>query len=285
MAPLDRPDRLFVAGQMGSHRPLMAVVGSRRPTTAGLDAARILTKGLVEAGFGIVSGLAAGIDAASHLAALDAGGYTVAVLGFGLDVDYPRKNRRLKARIANEGALLTEYEEGTPPLAHHFPRRNRIIAGLAVGTLVIEGASRSGALITARMALEANRHVFAVPGSFRNVMSAGSNGLIRRGEAALVTEVGHIFDELATQIAWQGPPQLSLEPAPIELTSDERRILELLDDAPVTPDRLCGELGLGVGAVSLALAKLEVRGLTIRRPAGIEISTAGARARAALVGL
>ena len=283
MGPLDRPSHLHLAGRDLPERPLFAVVGSRRPTAAGLDAARILTKGLVEAGFGIVSGLASGIDAAAHEAALDAGGYTVAVLGFGLDVTYPRRNRRLKERISEEGTLVTEYEDGTPPLAYHFPQRNRIIAGLARGTLVIEGAARSGALITARFALDANRHVFAVPGSFRNVMSAGSNELIRRCEAVLVTDVSHIFDELAGEDAWSGPPRLSLEPAPIDLSEDEGRILTLLDDAPVTPDRLCEELGLNVGAVSLALARLEVRGLAVRRGAGIEISTAGARARTALL--
>ena len=282
MGPLARPAHLYLAGRDLPERPLMAVVGSRRPTAAGLDAARILTKGLVEAGFGIVSGLATGIDAAAHEAALDAGGYTVAVLGFGLDVTYPRRNRRLKQRIAEEGTLVTEYEDGTPPLAYHFPQRNRIIAGLARGTVVIEGAARSGALITARFALDANRHVFAVPGSFRNVMSAGSNELIRRCEAVLVTDVSHIFDELAGEDAWSGPPRLSLEPAAVDLSEDEVRILTLLDDAPLSPDRLCEELALNVGAVSLALARLEVKGLAVRRGAGIEISTAGARARAGL---
>ena len=283
MGPLDRPSHLHLAGIDLPERPLIAVVGSRRPTAAGLDAARILTKGLVEAGFGIVSGLATGIDAAAHEAALDAGGYTVAVLGFGLDVTYPRRNRRLKERIAQEGTLVTEYTGGTPPLAFHFPQRNRIIAGLARGTLVIEGAARSGALITARFALDANRHVFAVPGSFRNVMSAGSNELIRRCEAVLVTEISHIFDELAGEGAWSGPARPSLEPSPIDLSEDEARILTLLDDAPVSPDRLCEELGLNVGTVSLALARLEVRGLVVRRGAGIEISTSGARARSALM--
>ncbi|MFP5352236.1 MAG: DNA-processing protein DprA [Actinomycetota bacterium] len=282
MVPIESPAVLHLVGREFPARPLIAVVGSRRPTAAGLDAARILTKGLVEAGFGIVSGLASGIDAAAHEAALDAGGYTAAVLGFGLDVTYPRRNRKLKERIAQEGTLITEYEDGTPPLAFHFPQRNRIIAGLSRGTLVIEGAARSGALITARFALDANRHVFAVPGSFRNVMSAGSNELIRRCEAVLVTEISHIFDELAGEGAWDGPPRPSLEPAPIDLSEDEGRILTLLDDAPVSPDRLCEELGLNVGAVSLALARLEVRGLAVRRGAGIEISTAGARARAAM---
>lgn len=284
LGPHQACERLHMLGLEVPARPFIAVVGSRRPTVAGLDAARTLTKGLVEAGFGIVSGLAAGIDAAAHQAALDTGGHTVAVLGFGRDVVYPRRNRRLKERIAQEGSVVTEYDDGTPPHAFHFPQRNRIIAGLAVGTLVIEGAFKSGALITARCALESNRHVFAVPGSLRNVMSAGSNELIRRCEAVLITEVKHIFDELAPAIAWTGAPRPSLQPTPLELSDDEQAILLLLDDTPVSPDRLCQELGLSVGAVSLALARLEVRGLAARRGPGIEISTAGARARSALTG-
>lgn len=281
LGPAKRPARLYCRGLPIPDRALVAVVGSRRPTVAGLDATRALVTGLVEAGYGIVSGLARGIDAAAHEAALEADGYTIAVLGFGLDVTYPRRNARLKERIAAEGTLVTEYEAGTQPRALHFPQRNRIIAGLSVATLVVEGGIKSGALITARCALEANRAVCAVPGSFRNPMSAGSNELIRRSEATLVTEVGHIFDELAPRAVWDGPARLSLVPCPVELEDDEARVLALLDDAPTSPDRLCRELHLGVGAVALALSRLEVRGLVLRKGNGYEITTAGARVRAA----
>ena len=281
LGPARRPERLFVQGREIPDRPLIAVVGARRPTVAGLDAARVLTTGLVEAGYGIVSGLATGIDAAAHEAALAAGGYTIAVLGFGLDVTYPRRNARLKERIAADGTLVTEYEPGIQPRALHFPQRNRIIAGLAEATLVVEGGVKSGALITARYALDANRSVFAVPGSFRNPMSAGSNELIRRSEAVLVTEVSHIFDELAPRIVWSELPRRSLEPRAVELEGDEEVILGLLDDAPTTPDRVCRELCLEVGAVALALSRLEVRGLIMKRGNGYEITTSGARARAA----
>lgn len=243
----------------------------------------MLVTGLVEAGFGIVSGLAAGIDAAAHQAALDAGGYTIGVLGFGLDVEYPRRNRKLKARIAVEGTLVTEFEPGTQARAAHFPQRNRIIAGLAEATLVVEGAMRSGALITARCALDANRTVFAVPGSFRNVMAVGSNELIRTSQAALVTEVSHIFEELAPRLAFQGPPSLGLGERTIELDEREERVLSLLDDVGVTPDRICAELLTDPGTVALALSRLEVRGLALRRGSGYQITTAGARARAAAV--
>lgn len=282
LGPAKPPRLLHAEGRPIPDVPLLAVVGSRRPTIAGLDATAALVTGLVEAGFGIVSGLAMGIDAAAHRAALAAGGYTVAVLGFGLDVTFPRRNAGLKHEIAERGTLVTEYEDGTQPLAAYFPQRNRIIAGLAVGTLVVEGALKSGALITARIALDANRAVFAVPGSYRNAMAGGSNELIRRSNAVLVTEVAHIFDELSPQLAWEDvPPRTSLTPLAVELSSIEGRILDLLDDAPTAPDRLCAELDSDVGAVALALSRMEARGLVMRRRGGYEITTAGARARVA----
>lgn len=276
------PAMLYVQGRPLPKTPLIAIVGSRRPTVAGLDATTTLATGLVEAGYGIVSGLAAGIDAAAHRAAIDAGGYTIAVLGFGLDVDYPRRNARLKRHIATVGTLVTEYPVGTGPYAFNFPERNRIIAGLAEATVVVEGGIKSGALITARCALDADRAVFAVPGSFRNVMSAGSNELIRTSQAALVTEVSHVFEELAPSKIWDGPARLSLEPRRVDLTEDEGKVIALLDDASTTPDRICLELGLEPGAVALSLSRLEVRGLAVRRGAGYLITTAGARARAGM---
>ena len=282
LGPARAPARLFCRGLPIPEQPLVAVVGSRRPTVAGLDAARTLSTGLVEAGYGIVSGLALGIDAAAHEAALAADGYTIGVLGFGLDVTYPRRNARLKERIQKHGTLVTEFPTGTQARAAHFPQRNRIIAGLSVATLVVEGGFKSGALITARYALDANRSVFAVPGSFRNPMSAGSNELIRRSEATLVTEVTHIFDELAPRAVWDGAPRLSLEPRAVALEDDEARVLTLLDDSPTSADRICRELRAGVGAVALALSRLEVRGFALRRGNGYEITTAGARARAAV---
>ena len=280
LGPARRVHLLHAQGRDIPKQQLIAVVGSRRPTVAGLDATAALVTGLVEAGFGIVSGMAAGIDAAAHRAALAAGGYTAAVLGFGLDVVFPRRNAELKQRILEEGTLVTEFEAGTQPLAAHFPQRNRIIAGMTIGTLVVEGALKSGALITARCALEANRSVFAVSGSFRNPMAAGSNELIRRSEAVPVTEVVHIFDELAPRFAWNEAPARTLEPVALDLTSTEASILDLLDDAPTTPDRLCSELGQDVGAIALALSRMEVRALVMRKGGGYEITTAGARARA-----
>ena len=284
LGPARIPRLLYLEGKEIPDRPMIAVVGSRRPTVAGLDATKMLVTGLVEAGFGIVSGLAAGIDAAAHQAALDAGGYTIGVLGFGLDVEYPRRNRKLKARIAVEGTLVTEFEPGTQAKAAHFPQRNRIIAGLGVATLVVEGAIRSGALITARCALDADRMVFAVPGSFRNVMAAGSNELIRTSQAALVTDVAHIFEELAPRLAFEEPPVLGLGDRSIALEPAEEGVLSLLDDVGTSPDRICAELALDMGTTALALSRLEVRGLALRRGRGYQITTAGARVRAARAG-
>lgn len=284
LGPARTPRLLYLEGKEIPDMPMIAVVGSRRPTIAGLDATKMLVTGLVEAGFGIVSGLAAGIDAAAHQAALEARGYTIGVLGFGLDVEYPRRNRKLKARIAVEGTLVTEFEPGTQARAAHFPQRNRIIAGLAEATLVVEGAIRSGALITARCALDANRTVFAVPGSFRNVMAAGSNELIRTSQAALVTDVAHIFEELAPRLTFDDPPTLGLGDRTVQLDHPEERVLSLLDDVGTNPDRICSVLGFGMGTTALALSRLEVRGLALRRGAGYQITTAGARVRTALAG-
>lgn len=282
LSPHDPPERLYVEG-----RPLkldvrtVAVVGTRRPTAAGVEAAEQLTRGLVEAGFTIVSGLAMGIDTIAHRTALRAGGLTVAVLGCGLDVDYPLRNRALKSQIAREGTLVTEYPEGTQPHAHHFPLRNRIVAGVAKGVLVIEGGLRSGALITARIGVDANRSVWALPGSVRNAMAQGPNELIRTGQAGLVTHVEHMFADIAPALVWDGDrekPPLSLE----SLSTEERSILMVLDDVAVAPDRVVRLTGLAPGSVALSLSRLEVRGFVNRRRGGYEISTSGGRIRALL---
>jgi DNA processing protein len=273
------PARLFVAGKQLSPAPKsIAIVGTRRPTAAGLEVASGLARGLVEAGFSIVSGMAIGIDSAAHAAALDAGGRTIGVLGCGLDVAYPRANMALRSRMLASGTLVGEYSEGTPPRAAHFPERNRIIAGLSAGVVFVEGSARSGGRITARLALDANRFVFAVPGSVRNPMAAGPNELIRRNQAALVTEVAHVCEELAPGLVWS-ESRRSYAEAEAEVGGAEQLILGLLDDAPVAPDVLGERLEMPPGRVALSLAKLEVRGLAIRNDGGYEISERGARVR------
>jgi DNA processing protein len=191
------PLELFARGEpIRSGERAVAVVGTRRPTASGVHATRTLTRGLAEAGFAIVSGVAVGIDAVAHAAALEAGGYTLAVLGCGLDYPYPRENLRLRSRILEVGTVVSEYPDDTAPLPAYFPARNRIIAGLCAATVVVEGGHKSGALITARIALDANRSVFAVPGSVRNPMAAAPNELIRTSQASLVTHFKHITDDL-----------------------------------------------------------------------------------------
>lgn len=279
LAPHVPPAKLYADGLPVPAAPAIAIVGTRRPTAAGLDAARSFARSLAEAGLVVVSGFAVGIDAAAHRAAIDAGGHTVAVLGCGLDVAYPRRNAALRRALLAGGTMLTEYPDGTPPLKHHFPLRNRIIAGLSLGVVVVEGALASGALVTARLALDANRSVYAVPGSVRNAMAEGPNELVRRSEAQLVTRPEHVLEDLAPELVWRGGAGAPRSPAPV-LDALEAAVLTLLDDAPVPPDRLERELDATPGRLAMTLARLEVRGLAVRHRGGYAITDVGGRARA-----
>jgi DNA processing protein len=241
------------------------------------------TRGLVEAGFSIVSGLAIGIDAVAHRTALASGGYTIAVLGCGLDIDYPQKNAALRRKIERAGTLVSEYPPGSPPASFHFPERNRIIAGLAAGVLYVEGSERSGGRITARAALDANRAVFAVPGSIRNPLACGPNELIRTSQAALVMHVKHICDELEPGLVWDEPVDWGPVRSPVTLSDPEERVLGFLDDAPAAIDLIAKGVGLKPGEAAMALSRLEIRGFVTRRRDGYELSNAGARVRTRLV--
>jgi DNA processing protein len=192
----DAPVGLFVRGDPDAlNLPQIAIVGSRNPTSAGNDNARQFAAHLAQSGLAITSGLAIGIDAAAHRGALQASGRTIAVCGTGLDIDYPRANAGLAAEIASTGALVSEFSLGTPAAKSNFPRRNRIISGLALGTLVVEAAVQSGSLITARLAADQGREVFAIPGSIHNPLARGCHRLIRQG-AQLVETADDIFVEL-----------------------------------------------------------------------------------------
>jgi len=271
------PERLFVAGApLADSAPAVAVVGTRRPSAAGVASARTIARTLAQAGFGIVSGLAVGIDAAAHAAALEEGGTTVAVLGCGLDVDYPTSNLRLKEQIIQQGIVVSEYPAGVRPLKRNFPARNRIIAALSLGVVVVEGAMTSGALVTARLALDLNRSVYAVPGSVRNPMAAGPNELIRTSRAALVTDPGHILEDLAPSLVWSPSPGSAASPAPVDRA--EADVLGALEDTPTPLDRIAGRLDVQPGRAALALAKLEVRGLVVRGRGGYLLTDSGARA-------
>ncbi len=287
------PERL---NELGSQRPPMrlrvtgraidpaarsvAVVGTRRPTAAGIEAAATLSRGLAEANFVVVSGLALGIDAVAHKAALEAGGHTIAVIGCGADLNYPRKNLPIRQGIETEGTVASEYEIGEPPMQHHFPERNRIIVGLSEAVVVVEGSETSGALITARIALEANRSIFAVSGSFRNPQAAGPNELIRTMQATPVSKVQHIFDELAPGLVWGDDPRNRAS----NVDEAEAMVLATLDDVAVAPDFIVSHANLDQGLVLLTLSKLEIRGLVKRWNGAYEITTSGARLRSALGG-
>jgi DNA processing protein len=278
LGSLDPPKQLHAVGMtIEPDDKRIAVVGTRRPTAAGIEATQEITRVLVEAGYCIVSGLALGIDAAAHRAALENGGKTIAVLGCGVDVVFPRRNAKLRDRIAGVGTLISEYELGYPPLRHNFPARNRIIVGFSSAVVVIEGGLRSGALITARQAIDANRLVFALPGSIRNAMAAGPNELIRTCQATPITSAVHIFEELAPNEAWA--PAAAL-PGP-KVGEDEATILGVLDDVPVSADFIARQLHRPPGSVLMMLSRLEVRGLARKRPGGYEITMTGARARGA----
>ena len=265
------PAILFVAGDPALlWSPQIAVVGSRRPSAGGRDHARRFGRAFAHAGWTVTSGLAEGIDTAAHEAALSIG-RTVAVVGTGPDVAYPSLNAGLMARIAAEGAVVSEHPPGTDALASHFPSRNRIIAGLSLGTVVVEAAMRSGALITARLASEAGREVFALPGSIDNPMSRGCHRLIREG-AALVeepVEVVAALAPLAASLAEALRGRLSELPDPAASRSgpgqptddsDHNRLWSALGHDPTGTDALAERTGLTVAALSSMLLVMELEG-------------------------
>lgn len=258
----DPPPVLYLKGSLPDAAlfPYLAVVGTRRLTAYGRAVAERLAGDLASAGVTIVSGLARGIDTIAHRAALDAGGRTVAVLGNGLDQVYPVENTALARRMVEDGrgALLTEFAPGVRPDAPNFPRRNRIVAGLCAGTLIVEAGERSGALITADFALEQGREVMAVPGSILNPMSAGPNGLIKQG-AVMVTEARDVLDAL--NLAIVAP---SDDPAVFDamgLSDEEQQVLGELGAEPRHVDELARGLGQPAASVSATLTLLELRGL------------------------
>ena len=265
------PAMLFVAGDASLlWRPAVAIVGSRAATAGGCANAGQFARQLANAGFCIASGLAAGIDAAAHSATLEAGGVTVAVLGTGPDIAYPARHQTLLERIAATGAVVSEHPPGTGPLRQHFPSRNRILAGLSLGTLVIEAALRSGALITAHQAIDAGREVFAVPGSIHNPMVRGCHRLIREG-ATLVETPQEVIDALTPLVldlarALQGElcasPLPSVAPAqsPLLAQTNYNRLWQALGHDPTGMDALEERTGLTVAELSAMLLTLELEG-------------------------
>jgi len=250
----DPPLALFFRGDPALlAKPSVALVGSRRASAYALNVAQHVAKQLVSAGVTIVSGLARGIDGAAHEAALDAGGDTIAVLGTGIDVVYPRSNRKLFSAIEQRGLIVTELPPGTPPLPAHFPIRNRIISGIALGTVIVEATSRSGSLITARTAAEQGREVFAVPGPIFSAGSEGTHRLIQYG-AKLVHDANDILEELPGGLRVAGvaetPPDSPL-----------REVLEVFArDEATHIDTAAEKLGRSIAAVSESVLQLELGG-------------------------
>lgn len=277
------PPELWLLGRPLPAAPRVAVVGSRSATHSGLEVARRLGGDLAAAGIPVVSGMALGVDGAAHLGAVDAGGPTVAVLGCGIDIAYPSAHRHLRDRIAEHGTVLTEYPPGTSPAPWRFPRRNRIIATLAVAVVVVEASDRSGALSTARHAADLGRDVFAVPGSVLSDRSSGANRLIRDGatpliETADLTAVDALRDALErtrgrARLALPWPTHERGRPARIAgdrgLTPEQRRILDRLGHDPIHPDRLAAELRLSPATLSHRLAELELSGHLRSLPGGL----------------
>ena len=258
---------LHGAPQRLNDRDLIALVGSRHPTASGAALAREFAAGLGRDGLGIVSGLAQGIDAAAHLGALDAGAPTVAVIGTGIDRCYPRQHEALAARIVAAGGLIvSEHVLGTGPLAPHFPQRNRLIAGLSLGTLVVEAALQSGSLITARLAVEQGKEVFAIPGSIHSPQSRGCHALIRQG-AKLVETAQDVLEELR----WPGAVALAAPPsaAPAAPAPDPDGLLAALGADPVSLDALQARTGLDTPTLQARLLELELDGLVGRLPGGL----------------
>ncbi len=268
----DAPVALYTRGRPSLLQAAqIAVVGSRNPTPSGREQARTLTADLVCRGLVVTSGLATGIDGAAHLAALEAGGATVAVAATGLDVAYPRSNRRLAERIVDgHGLLVSEYPPGTPPRREHFPRRNRIISGLCLGTVVVEATVRSGSLITARLAAEQGRDVFAVPGPVLSPLSRGCHALLRQGAKLTETaeDVIEEFAGLVPRAQVSKPVDATREPA-----AADGFLLQFIDRSPTTVDELVVRSGLTAQAVSSILLGLELRGLVTIAPGGAFLRT------------
>ncbi len=259
----DPPPLLYAKGNTGLvDRASLAVVGSRSATQQGRTIAQAFSQDLSEGGFTIISGLALGIDAAAHAGGLAAKSSSVAVVGTGLDIVYPAHNRELAHRLAEEGALISEFGLGTPALASNFPRRNRLISGLSRGCLVVEAALKSGSLITARFALEQGREVFAIPGSIHSPLSKGCHLLIKQG-AKLVESSQDILEELGA--AGHGRSRAI---AVDNVTSRENPVLAALGFDPLDLDTLCQRSGLTAESASAMLLTLELEGVVSRLPGG-----------------
>ena len=261
----DAPIALFVTGNPEVlEMPQIAIIGSRNPSISGKNTAHAFAKALAQPGLVITSGLAIGIDEMGHRGALDVGGITIAVTATGLDQIYPARHLELAEAITRKGAIISEFPINTPPKRFHFPKRNRIIAGLSLGTLVVEAASQSGSLITARLAANYGREIFAIPGSIHNPLARGCNALIKQG--AKLVETAHDIAEEFSHLTQ--PVSLAEEINNTELTEDQLALLEQIDYAPTTIDILVERSGLRPEIIASTLLILELNGCIISNSGG-----------------
>ena len=269
----DPPPYLYVLGDLESDAACISIVGSRNPTGYGRSMARQLSRDLAGYGLRIVSGMARGIDTAAHQGALEAGGKTYAVLGSGLARIYPHENLMLAEKIAETGAVISEFPIFAEPQAHHFPMRNRIISGMSVGTIVVEAARKSGSLITARLAAEQGREVFAVPGSIQSFKSTGTHGLLKQG-ARLIENAGDVLAEISHMVdikTFSDPetPPSAERPGTNStpgVDTDETLVLRTLDYYPVHIDDIVRTTGLEPGKTAGILLRLELKGQIRQEP-------------------
>lgn len=264
----DPPTLLFAKGKLHPDHWFysIAIVGTREPTNYGKKHGRIISRDLAQQGVTIVSGMARGIDADAHWGALEAKGRTVAVLATGCDIAYPNSNRELYLEMTSNPncAVVSEYFPGTRPEKWQFPARNRIISGMTQGTLVVEGDITSGSLITAKLAFEQSRNVFAIPGSLESTTSDGPNDLIARNMAQLTRNYQDVLNLLNWECSYKSDPQLL--PAVMQLFGREKEVFEMLSTEPTHFDHLCQKTGMGAGEMSGTLTMLELAGIVTRHP-------------------
>jgi DNA processing protein len=266
----DPPALLYMLGSIEEKdHDSIALVGTRNPTEYGKEVTEELCGGLVQSGFTIVSGLARGIDTVVHSAALHFGGRTIAVIGCGVDIIYPQDNIRISRQIQQRGAILSEYHIGTKPEAGNFPKRNRIISGMTLGTVIIESSSSGGAMITASYALDQNREIFAVPGPITEKRSNGTNTLIQQGRAKLVQSCEDIIEEVVSKLKYITPSLSSVQKpeSPVELNIFEEKIYGVLAAQPLHIDEIAHTSGLSTSDALVHLLSLEFKGV-VRQLAG-----------------
>jgi len=262
----DPPILLYVKGKdLPKNVTFMGVVGSRNPSPYGVKSAQMIGQGLGRRGLGVVSGMAKGVDASAHWGCLAGQGFTIAVLGTGIDIVYPAQNRKLADSIANKGALISEFPLGTPPEPKNFPIRNRIISGLSRGVIVVEATMKSGSLITAALALEQDREVFAVPGSIHSFKSTGCHFLIKQG-ARLIENSDDVLDELGMNYDYSPKSDTFRKEALPPMDESEKAIYDMIGDYPLHIDQITREGNLAPGKAASILMRMELKGMIRQLP-------------------